>query len=144
MPGTPSYQENHPHIRNIVDRSNWTHQNSFSDGLGHGSFVAGEVERLKSLTVADHGHDLLVPCSSAGVIGSQDSGCPGFAPDVELYTFKVFTDDQVRDSTAHALNPSHSNPSKPGNSYACLLALFVSMTDRAPVTLPSWLSHFDT
>ena len=32
---------------------------------------------------------------SVGVIGSQDSGCPGFAPDVELYTFKVFTDDQV-------------------------------------------------
>ena len=36
-------QENHPHIRNIKDRSNWTHQNSLSDGLGHGSFVAGEV-----------------------------------------------------------------------------------------------------
>ena len=29
------------------------------------------------------------------MIGSQDSACPGFAPDVELYTFKVFTDDQV-------------------------------------------------
>ena len=35
-------QEKHPHIRNIKDRSNWTHQNSLSDGLGHGSFVAGE------------------------------------------------------------------------------------------------------
>ena len=34
-------QEKHPHIRNIKDRSNWTHQNSLSDGLGHGSFVAG-------------------------------------------------------------------------------------------------------
>jgi len=62
--------ENHPHIRNIRERSNWTHQNSLSDGLGHGSFVAG-------------------------VIGSQDGSCPGFAPDVELHTFKVFTDDQV-------------------------------------------------
>eukprot|EP00775_Hariotina_reticulata_P005633 gene5633-5872_t len=63
-------REDHPHIRNIKERTNWTHQNSLSDGLGHGSFVAG-------------------------VIGSQDSTCPGFAPDVLLYTFKVFTDDQV-------------------------------------------------
>lgn len=58
-------REGHPHIRNIKERTNWTHQNSLSDGLGHGSFVAG-------------------------VIGSQDSTCPGFAPDVELYTFKVW------------------------------------------------------
>ena len=56
--------ENHPHIRNIKERTNWTHQNSLADGLGHGSFVAG-------------------------VIGSQDKLCPGFAPDMELYTFKV-------------------------------------------------------
>ncbi|KAG2499417.1 hypothetical protein HYH03_002364 [Edaphochlamys debaryana] len=60
----------HPHIRNIRERTNWTHQNSLSDGLGHGSFVAG-------------------------VVGGQDGQCPGFAPDVELLTFKVFTDDQV-------------------------------------------------
>lgn len=57
-------REGHPHIRNIKERTNWTHQNSLSDGLGHGSFVAG-------------------------VIGSQDTTCPGFAPDMELYTFKV-------------------------------------------------------
>lgn len=57
-------REGHPHIRHIKERTNWTHQASLSDGLGHGSFVAG-------------------------VIGSQDSSCPGFAPDVELYTFKV-------------------------------------------------------
>lgn len=63
-------REGHPHIRHIKERTNWTHQQSLSDGLGHGSFVAG-------------------------VIGSQDTTCPGFAPDVELYTFKVFTDDQV-------------------------------------------------
>ncbi|GAX78554.1 hypothetical protein CEUSTIGMA_g5994.t1 [Chlamydomonas eustigma] len=62
--------EKHPHIRNIKGRSDWTHQGSLNDGLGHGSFVAG-------------------------VIGSQDRACPGFAPDVDLYTFKVFTDDQV-------------------------------------------------
>ena len=61
---------NHPHVKNIKERTNWTHQNSLSDGLGHGSFVAGVIA------------------------GSYD-GCLGFAPDVELYTFKVFTDDQV-------------------------------------------------
>ncbi len=54
----------HPHIRHIKQRTNWTHQSSLSDGLGHGTFVAG-------------------------VIGSQDTTCPGLAPDVELYTFKV-------------------------------------------------------
>ena len=53
-------------MRNIKERTNWTHQDSLSDGLGHGSFVAG-------------------------VIGGQDAACPGFAPDVELYTFKVFS-----------------------------------------------------
>ncbi|KXZ49150.1 hypothetical protein GPECTOR_23g78 [Gonium pectorale] len=54
----------HPHIRNIRERTNWTHQDSLSDGLGHGSFVAG-------------------------VVGGQDSTCPGFAPDVDIITFKV-------------------------------------------------------
>lgn len=60
----------HPHIKHIKERTNWTHQNTLSDGLGHGSFVAG-------------------------VIAGSYEGCHGFAPDVELYTFKVFTDDQV-------------------------------------------------
>ncbi|KAF5829056.1 membrane-bound transcription factor site-1 protease [Dunaliella salina] len=54
----------------VKGRSDWTHQRAFSDGLGHGSFVAG-------------------------VISSNAKECPGFAPDVELHTFKVFTDDQV-------------------------------------------------
>jgi membrane-bound transcription factor site-1 protease len=64
-------RKDHPHIRNIKERTNWTHQNSLSDGLGHGSFVAG-------------------------VIGSQDTTCPGFAPDMELYTFKVGLHTQGR------------------------------------------------
>lgn len=64
-------REGHPHIRNIKERTNWTHQQSLSDGLGHGSFVAG-------------------------VIASSFGECQGLAPDAELYTFKVFTDDQVR------------------------------------------------
>lgn len=52
------------------ERSNWTHEPTLEDGLGHGTFVAG-------------------------VIASGDADCPGFAPDVELYTFRVFTNDQV-------------------------------------------------
>ncbi|KAL3144492.1 hypothetical protein ABBQ32_004231 [Trebouxia sp. C0010 RCD-2024] len=60
----------HPHVKNIRERTNWTHEPTLEDGLGHGTFVAG-------------------------VIGGSDGGCPGFAPDVELYTFRVFTNDQV-------------------------------------------------
>ncbi|CAD7696955.1 unnamed protein product [Ostreobium quekettii] len=60
----------HPHIRNIKERTNWTHEPTLDDGLGHGSFVAG-------------------------VIASSDDGCPGLAPDVDLHTFRVFTNDQV-------------------------------------------------
>ena len=60
----------HAHFRKIVERSNWTHENKLLDQLGHGTFVAG-------------------------VVASQDAQCPGFAPDAEVYTFKVFTNDQV-------------------------------------------------
>ncbi|KAL0019909.1 hypothetical protein WJX77_006101 [Trebouxia sp. C0004] len=60
----------HPHVKNIRERTNWTHEPTLEDGLGHGTFVAG-------------------------VIGGSDGACPGFAPEVELYTFRVFTNDQV-------------------------------------------------
>ncbi len=70
----------HPHIRNIKERTNWTHQHSLSDGLGHGSFVAG-------------------------VIGSQDADCPGFAPDMELYTFKVNLDNAHQNPAANQIVP---------------------------------------
>ena len=53
------------------ERTNWTHEPTLEDGLGHGTFVAG-------------------------VVAGQDEACPGFAPEVELYTFRVFTNDQVR------------------------------------------------
>ena len=52
------------------ERTNWTHEPTLDDGLGHGTFVAG-------------------------VIGGSDSACPGFAPEVDLHTFRVFTNDQV-------------------------------------------------
>jgi len=32
------------------------------------------------------------------VIGGTDASCPGFAQEVELYTFRVFTNDQVQTS----------------------------------------------
>ena len=53
------------------ERTNWTHEPTLEDGLGHGTFVAG-------------------------VVAGSDDACPGLAPEVELYTFRVFTNDQAR------------------------------------------------
>ncbi|KAI3883967.1 hypothetical protein MKX03_028603 [Papaver bracteatum] len=61
---------NHPHFRNIKERTNWTNEDTLNDNLGHGTFVAG-------------------------VIAGEDEECLGFAPDTELYAFRVFTDAQV-------------------------------------------------
>lgn len=60
----------HPHFRNIKERTNWTNEDTLNDNLGHGTFVAG-------------------------VISSQDPQCLGFAPDTEIFAFRVFTDAQV-------------------------------------------------
>ena len=60
----------HPAFKRIVERTNWTSEQSLDDGLGHGTFVAG-------------------------VILGTDNGCPGFAPDAELFTFRVFTNAQL-------------------------------------------------
>ena len=62
--------DKHPYLKNVKERSNFTKEPTLSDSLGHGSFVAG-------------------------VIGSTNPSCLGFAPDVEIYTFRVFTNDQV-------------------------------------------------
>jgi len=63
--------EDHPHFKRgrIKDRTNWTEEKSKNDGLGHGTFVAGIIA------------------------SSQD--CLGFAPDSDLYIFRVFTNNQV-------------------------------------------------
>ncbi|KAI8023194.1 Subtilisin-like protease SBT6.1 [Camellia lanceoleosa] len=63
-------RSNHPHFRNIKERTNWTNEDTLNDNLGHGTFVAG-------------------------VIAGEDSECLGFAPDTEIYAFRVFTDAQV-------------------------------------------------
>ncbi|XP_066582783.1 membrane-bound transcription factor site-1 protease isoform X2 [Prorops nasuta] len=60
----------HPHFKRIKERSNWTNEKTFEDGLGHGTFVTG-------------------------VIASSSKECPGFAPDAELHIFRVFTNTQV-------------------------------------------------
>nr|XP_004246923.1 subtilisin-like protease SBT6.1 isoform X1 [Solanum lycopersicum] len=63
-------RSDHPHFRNIKERTNWTNEDTLNDNLGHGTFVAG-------------------------VIAGQDEECLGFAPDTEIYAFRVFTDAQV-------------------------------------------------
>jgi subtilisin family serine protease len=62
-------REDHPHFRNVEERTNWTNEKSLNDGLGHGTFVAG-------------------------VIAGQFE-CLGFAPDAHLYIFRVFTNQQI-------------------------------------------------
>lgn len=57
-------------MNNFQERTNWTNENTLNDNLGHGTFVAG-------------------------VIAGEDAECLGFAPDTELYAFRVFTDAQV-------------------------------------------------
>ncbi|XP_019641774.1 PREDICTED: membrane-bound transcription factor site-1 protease-like [Branchiostoma belcheri] len=61
--------ENHPHFRNLKDRTNWTNEKTLNDGLGHGTFVAGVIASSKE--------------------------CQGFAPDADLHIFRVFTNNQV-------------------------------------------------
>lgn len=63
-------RSDHPHFRNIKERTNWTNEDTLNDNLGHGTFVAG-------------------------VIAGEDAECLGFAPDTEIYAFRVFTDAQL-------------------------------------------------
>ncbi|KAK0044037.1 membrane-bound transcription factor site-1 protease [Biomphalaria pfeifferi] len=61
----------HPHFKRgrLKDRTNWTNEKTLDDGLGHGTFVAGVIASHKE--------------------------CLGFAPDADLYVFRVFTNNQV-------------------------------------------------
>ncbi|EOA19869.1 hypothetical protein CARUB_v10000118mg [Capsella rubella] len=63
-------RSDHPHFRNIKERTNWTNEDTLNDNLGHGTFVAG-------------------------VIAGQNSECLGFASDTEIYAFRLFTDNQI-------------------------------------------------
>jgi len=75
-------RKDHPHFRHIRERTNWTDENTLDDGLGHGTFVAG-------------------------VIASQ-SECLGFAPDVDIHVFRVFTND--RGAWRHLIVPILHGP----------------------------------
>lgn len=70
----------HPHFRNIKERTNWTNEDTLNDNLGHGTFVAG-------------------------VIAGEDAECLGFAPDTEIYAFRVFTDAQLIAGIIYILVP---------------------------------------
>ena len=39
--------KSHPHFRKIRERTNWTNEKTFDDGLGHGTFVAGLIASRK-------------------------------------------------------------------------------------------------
>jgi len=61
--------KNHPHFRNVKDRTNWTNEKSLDDGLGHGTFVAGLI--------------------------ASSAECLGFAPNADVHVYRVFTNQQV-------------------------------------------------
>ncbi|XP_052844350.1 membrane-bound transcription factor site-1 protease [Drosophila gunungcola] len=61
--------KNHPHFRNVKERTNWTNEKSLDDKVSHGTFVAGVIASSRE--------------------------CLGFAPDADLFIFKVFTNSQV-------------------------------------------------
>ena len=69
---------NHPHFRRILDRTNWTDEKDMDDGLGHGTFVAGVI--------------------------ASSSECLGFAPDADIFIFRVFTNHQVSHTLHSDLN----------------------------------------
>ena len=62
-------ESDHPHFKNIVEIINWTEEKSADDKIGHGTFVCGLV--------------------------ASNKDCLGLAPDLNVYIFKVFTDNQV-------------------------------------------------
>jgi membrane-bound transcription factor site-1 protease len=62
-------EKDHPHFRNVVLRTDWTDEDTKDDVLGHGTFVAGVI--------------------------ASDTECLGFAPDSEIYSFRVFTAKRV-------------------------------------------------
>lgn len=61
--------KNHPHFKFVKERTDWTNEKTLVDALGHGTFVAGVIASSRQ--------------------------CLGFAPDAELYIFRVFTQQQT-------------------------------------------------
>jgi membrane-bound transcription factor site-1 protease len=61
--------EDHSHFNNIAERTDWTDEDRLDDTIGHGTFVAGVIASSKE--------------------------CLGFAPDSDIYAFRVFTSEKV-------------------------------------------------
>lgn len=84
---------NHPHFHNLKDRTDWTDENTLEDHLGHGTFVSGVI--------------------------ASSSECLGFAPDADLYVFRVFTNNQVKNTCT-----CHEHVAAPhtcmGHFYSCI------------------------
>eukprot|EP01129_Flabellula_baltica_P013902 TRINITY_DN6554_c0_g1_i1.p1 TRINITY_DN6554_c0_g1~~TRINITY_DN6554_c0_g1_i1.p1 ORF type:complete len:945 (+),score=173.31 TRINITY_DN6554_c0_g1_i1:1-2835(+) len=66
--------EHNSYFNNVKEIVDWTTDEVKNDYIGHGTFVAG-------------------------VIASNNPDCKGIAPDVELYVFKIFTNEQVSYTT---------------------------------------------
>ena len=62
--------KNTKHFKNVKERTNWTSEKTLEDPIGHGTFVGG-------------------------VIAGNHPDCPGFAPEANLYIFRVFTSNKV-------------------------------------------------
>ena len=75
---------NHPHFRHVEDRTDWTDEKTLEDHLGHGTFVTGVI--------------------------ASSSECLGFAPDAELFIFRVFTNNQVLSQPFSMLDSSALTP----------------------------------
>ncbi|GAB5364099.1 hypothetical protein AAMO2058_000940000 [Amorphochlora amoebiformis] len=63
-------RKKHSSFRNVRERTDWTDEDTLDDHIGHGTFVAG-------------------------LIASTHSQCAGFAPDADIYAFRVFNRKQV-------------------------------------------------
>ncbi|XP_066916313.1 membrane-bound transcription factor site-1 protease-like [Clytia hemisphaerica] len=61
--------KSHPHFKTVKDRTDWTDEKKFNDDVGHGTFVSGVI--------------------------ASDRDCKGFAPEADLFIFRVFTSKQV-------------------------------------------------
>ena len=62
-------ENNHPHFKNVMERIDLTDEKNPDDKIGHGTFVCG--------LIASHRE------------------CLGIAPDVNIFIFKVFKNNQV-------------------------------------------------
>lgn len=74
-------RKNHPHFRNLKEISNWTTEESEEDGIGHGTFVAGVI--------------------------ASSVECLGFAPESDLFIFRVFTNNRGEYLSANPVSFLH-------------------------------------